>query len=62
MMKYVDLTPFRSFIYRELEVSRTLTKECRNEEMRNIKICLSDSILEFWISGVGGVKSRDSSS
>jgi hypothetical protein len=35
MLKYVDLTPFRSFGYRELEVSRTLTT--RIPKSRNAK-------------------------
>jgi hypothetical protein len=61
-------TPFWSFGYRELEESRVETLHHRSPEVAKCETPKSrsehvkDSISEFRIPGVGGVKSRDSSS
>jgi hypothetical protein len=71
-----EITPFRSFGYRELEESRVETLhhrspkvvKCETPKSRNRHINKefhrlgNNSISEFRIPGVGGVKSRDSSS
>jgi hypothetical protein len=71
-----EITPFRSFGYRELEESRVETLHHRSPEVAKCETLKSrnrhinkefrrprnNSISEFRIPGVGGVKSRDSSS